>query len=177
MQERYDEYGNREHNTSSPRWVFKALWVCTLLAAGAVAFANIRPYINIVKYLGISLLDKALIHMIGSIPIINGLAATGIGVVTLVCGMALWAVFQMIEVLPIIIHNHEGFLEEVIQDAERSKRYKVRPDEDPTVTALKKVYNKLPVAFLENLAKVRMIAYVLDFFICFWVRFVVSESR
>ena len=160
--------GRSRPRNQPPRWIFKTLWFCTLLAAGAVAFANMRPYINIVRHFGLGFLDKFIMRAIAGIPIINAIAAAGIGVVTLITGIALWAVFQLIEVLPVVIYNHEGFLEEVITDAESGKKYSVSEDEDPTIKGLKQIYNKLPIAFLENLAKVRAIAYALDFCICFW---------
>ena len=164
--------GRRQQRSASasapPRWIFKILWVATLIAAGAVAFANIRPYVNLIKHLGLRFLDKFLIQFIASIPIINALAAAGVGLVTLISGIALWAVFQIIEVLPVVLYNHAGFLEEVISDAESGRQYVAKPEEDSTIRGLKQIYNKLPVAFLENLAKVRMTAYALDACICFW---------
>lgn len=155
-------------NSTHPKWIFKALYFATLLAASAVAFANMRPYVNLIRHLGLQLLDKFILKFLASIPIVNVIASAGIGVVSLVCGVALWGSFQLIEVLPVVLYNHAGFLEEVIADAESGRKYNIKQDEDPTVRGLKEVYNKLPVAFLENLAKVRAIAYALDFAICFW---------
>lgn len=160
--------GRQRTATTHPKWIFKALYYATLLAAGAVAFANMKPYINLIKHLGLRFLDKFLLKFLASIPIVNAVAAAGGGLVTLICGVALWAVLQIIEVLPIVLYNHSGFLEEVISDAESGRKYAIKHDEDPTVRGLKEIYNKLPVAFLENLAKVRAIAYALDFCICFW---------
>ncbi len=146
-----------------PQWIFKVLWVASLITAAAIAFANIRPYVNLMKSLGLHFIDKFLIQLLAAIPIVNALAAVGGNLVTLIAGTALWAIFQIIEVLPVILYNHEGFLEEVIADAESGKKYSTRQDEDPTIRGLKQIYNKLPVAFLDNLAKVRTIAYGLDF--------------
>ena len=175
-------YSKRPNNTQSsastgtrdrtrplyPQWIFKLLWGATLVAAGAIAIANMRPYINVVKHLGLHLLDKFVLQFLAGLPIINAIAAAGIGLVSLVCGVALWTTFQIIEVLPVVLYNHAGFLEEVIADAEAGRKYALKHDEDPTVRGLKQVYNKLPVAFLENLAKIRALAYALDFCICEW---------
>ena len=161
--------GTRDRTRPSyPRWIFKLLWGATLVAGGAIAFANTKPYINIIRHLGLHVLDKFVLRFLASIPLVNAITAAGIGLVSLVCGVALWAVFQVIEVLPVVLYNHAGFLEEVISDAESGRKYAVKNDEDPTVRGLKQIYNKLPVAFLENLAKVRALAYALDFTICFW---------
>ncbi|MDF5721519.1 MAG: hypothetical protein PUP91_13770 [Rhizonema sp. PD37] len=170
--------GQRQRTTTThPRWIFKALWLVTLVAAGAIAFANVRPYVNLVKHLGLKFLDRFVLQFLASIPIVNAIAAAGGGLVTLVCGVALWGVFQIIEVLPVVLYNHAGFLEEVIGDAESGRKYATKHDDDPTVRGLKEVYNKLPVAFLENLAKVRAIAYALDFCICFWNYSPVKSGR
>ena len=175
-------YSKRPNNTQSstsggtrdrtrppyPRWIFKLLWGATLVAAGALAFANMKPYINIVQHLGLHFLDKFILSFLAGLPIINAIAAAGIGLVSLVCGVALWAIFQIVETLPVILYNHAAFLEQVIADAEEGRKYTVKNYEDPTIRGLKEVYNKLPVAFLENLAKVRAVAYALDFCVCFW---------
>ena len=123
---------------------------------------------NLVNHFGLKFLDRFLLRFLASIPIINAIASAGGGIVSLICGIALWGVFQLIEVLPVVLYNHAGFLEEVIADAESGRKYATKYDEDPTVRGLKEIYNRLPVAFLENLAKVRAIAYALDFCICFW---------
>ena len=158
----------RESNPPYPQWIFKILWVSAAISLGAIAFANIRPYVNLMRHMGLHFIDKFLLHVLAAIPIVNALFAAGGSLVSLVAGTALWAVFQIIEVLPVILYNHSGFLEEVISDAESGRKYATSHDEDPTIRGLKQIYNKLPVAFLDNLAKVRMIAYALDFCICFW---------
>jgi len=160
--------GRNSNSVPYPRWIFKILWVAALIAAGAIAFANIRPYVNLMQHLGLRFIDKFLLRVLAAIPIVNAVVAAGGSLVSLIAGTALWAVFQIIETLPVILYNHSGFLEEVIHDAESGRKYSTKHDEDPTVRGLKEIYNKLPVAFLDNLAKVRTIAYALDFCICFW---------
>lgn len=161
--------GGRSSKASAvPKTWFRVLWFLILLSMVVIAVVNIKPYVDAAQALGVTIVDATLIKLISVIPLINALAATlGIGVVWII-GAALWATFQLIEVLPVILYNHPGFLEEVITDAESSHQYAVKDNDDPTVAGLKKVYNKLPVAFLENLGKIRLCAYVIDFCICFW---------
>ena len=132
---------------------------------------------NLVSHLGLKFLDKFVLRFLASIPIVNAIVKAGGGIVSLICGIALWTVFQIIEVLPVVLYNHSGFLESVINDAESGRKYAIKHDEDPTVRGLKEIYNKLPVTFLENLAKVRALAYALDFCICFWAYSPVKSGK
>lgn len=156
------------NSNAIPRTWFKVLWFLLLLSMVAVAVLNIKPYVDAAQALGVTIVDAAFIRFISFIPIVNAIAQSlGIGVVWVI-GTALWGVFQLIEVLPVILYNHPGFLQEVIQDAESQTKYAIKDNDDPTVAGLKRVYNKIPVAFLENLSKIRLAAYVADFCICFW---------
>jgi hypothetical protein len=163
-------------NTAPKNW-FRLLWVLVLIAMVAVAVVNIKPYVDAVRNLGVTIVDATFIKFISVIPIVNAIASgLGVGVVWVI-GIALWGVFQIIEVLPVILYNHPGFLEEVIQDAESYTKFAIKESDDPTVAVLKRGYNKLPVSFLENLAKIRLVAYVADFCICFWCYSPVSSGK
>jgi hypothetical protein len=155
-------------SSSVPKTWFRVLWFLILLSMVALAVVNIKPYVDAAQALGVTIVDATLIKFISWIPIINAIASSlGVGVVWVI-GTALWGMFQVIEILPVILYNHPSFLHEVIQDAEQSSKYTIKDNDDPTVVNLKKVYNKLPVAFLENLSKIRLAAYAVDFCICFW---------
>jgi hypothetical protein len=163
-------------NTTPKNW-FRLLWVLLLIAMVAVAVVNIKPYVDAVRNFGVTIVDATLIKFISVIPVINVIAnILGVGVYWVI-GTALWGIFQIIEVLPVILYNHPGFLEEVITDAENSKRYAIKDSDDPTIAVLKKGYNKLPVGFIENLAKIRLVAYIADFCICFWCYSPVASGK
>lgn len=161
-------YYDTKKSNAVPRTWFRILWFLILLSMIAIAFVNIKPYVDAAKALGVTVVDATFIRFISAIPVVNAIAASlGVGVVWII-GFALWATFQLIEVMPVILFNHPGFLHEVIQESESHNRYGIKEGDDPTVANLKKAYNKLPVGFLENLSKIRLCAYVLDFCICFW---------
>jgi hypothetical protein len=168
---------NYYSSNTTPRNWFRLLWVLLLLAMIAVAVVNIKPYVDAVRNLGVTIVDATFIRFISAIPVVNAIAnILGIGVYWVI-GTALWGIFQIIEVLPVILYNHPGFLEEVIQNAESSTKYMIKDSDDPTVAVLKKGFNKLPVSFLENLGKIRLVAYVADFCICFWCYSPVSTGK
>lgn len=159
---------SRGNSSSVPKTWFRVLWFLILLSMLTIAIVNIKPYVDAASALGVTIVDAAFIKFISWIPVVNWLASTlGVGV-TWIIGTALWGTFQLIEVLPVILYNHPGFLQEVIQDSESHSQYAVKDNDEPTVAGLKRVYNKLPIAFLENLGKVRLVAYTIDFCICFW---------
>ena len=155
-------------SSSVPKTWFRILWFLILLSMVVIAIVNIKPYVDAAQQLGVTIVDATFIKFISVIPVVNAIASTlGVGVAWVI-GTALWGMFQVIEILPVILYNHPSFLHEVIQDAEQSSKYTIKDNDDPTVVNLKKVYNKLPVAFLENLSKIRLAAYAVDFCICFW---------
>lgn len=161
-------YYNASASNHVPKNWFRVLWFFLLLSMVVIAIVNIKPYVDAAQALGVTIVDATFIRLISVIPVVNAIASLlGVGVAWVI-GTILWGTFQIIELLPVIMFNHPGFLEEVIQDAERSSKYSINENEDPTVANLKKAYNKIPVSFLENLGKIRLVAYVIDFCICFW---------
>lgn len=151
-----------------PKTWFRILWFFILLSMVVIAVVNVKPYVDAAQQLGVTIVDAGLVRLISFIPIVNAIAQTlGVGVAWVI-GTILWGMFQLIEVMPVILYNHPSFLHEVIREAETTTKYAIKDNDDPTVANLKKVYNKLPVAFLENLSKIRLAAYVVDFCICFW---------
>lgn len=161
-------YYNASASNNVPKRWFQVLWFFLLLSMVVIAVVNIKPYVDAAQALGVTIVDATFIRLISVIPVVNAIASLlGVGVAWVI-GTVLWGTFQIIELLPVIMYNHPGFLEEVIQSSETITKYSIKQDEDPTVANLKKIYNKLPVSFLENLAKIRLVAYVIDFFICFW---------
>jgi hypothetical protein len=157
---------SKQSPSSVPRTWFKVLWFFLLLSIVAIALINIKPYVDAVASLGLNVIGG--IDFFSKIPFFNGIGlALGVGIAG-ITGFCLWATFQLIEVLPVILYNHPGFLEEVIRDADSQTKYAIKDNDDPTVQVLKKTYNTLPTAFLDNLSRIRLAAYTLDFLICFW---------
>lgn len=170
-------YYNASGSNNVPKRWFQVLWFFLLLSMVVIAVVNIKPYVDAAQALGVTIVDATFIRLISVIPVVNAISSLlGVGVAWVI-GTVLWGTFQIIELLPVIMYNHPGFLEEVIQSSETSAKYSIKEDEDPTVANLKKAYNKLPVSFLENLAKIRLVAYVIDFCICFWRYSPVASGR
>jgi hypothetical protein len=158
------------------KWLRILYWL--LVAAGVYfAFLNISPYARAVSFLGTQAIDEAFIKLVSVIPIINGIASIfGMGI-TWLLGLILWGIVQIIELLPIILYNHEGFMATVIGQADTRARYTEKETDDPTLKQMKRIYNAMPTSMIRNLERLRIGVYVLDFLICFTVYSPVASGK
>lgn len=97
--------------------------------------------------------------------------------ITWLLGLILWGIVQIIELLPIILYNHEGFMATVIGQADRRTRYTEKETDDPTLKQMKRIYNAMPTSMIRNLERLRIGVYVLDFLICFTVYSPVASGK
>lgn len=153
-------------NQSIPRTWFKLLYFLLVAAGLYFAFMNINPYVIAIKMIAPQLETADFIRIISFIPIINGIAnAIGQSIYWII-GAIFWGCIQLIEVTPIVLYQHGGFLKEVIGNAESNSNYQVKDGDDPTLKALKAAYNLLPIAFIKNLDRLRVFTYTVDAFVC-----------
>lgn len=158
------------------KWLQVLYWL--LVASGVYfAFLNISPYAKAVSFLGIKAVDDAFIRLISVIPIVNGIVSIfGLGI-TWLLGLILWGIVQIIELLPIVLFNHEGFMSTIIGQADSRARYTEKETDDPTLKQMKRIYNAMPTSMIRNLERLRIATYVLDFLICFTVYSPVASSK
>lgn len=153
-------------NSSIPRIWFKVLYFLLLAAGLYFAYMNINPYVVAIKMLAPQLQNSDFLGLLSKIPIINGLANTIGQSIYWIIGAIFWGCIQLIEVLPIILYQHGGFLKAVIGGADAHNSYQAKDSDDPTLKALKATYNLLPIAFIKNLDRLRVFTYTVDAFIC-----------
>lgn len=153
-------------NQSIPKIWFKLLYFLLVAAGLYFAFMNINPYVVAIKMIAPQLETADFMRLVSFIPIINGIAnAIGQSIYWII-GAIFWGCIQLIEVTPIILYQHGGFLKEVISGAESTSQYQVKDGDDPTLKALKAAYNLLPIAFIKNLDRLRVFTYTVDAFVC-----------
>jgi hypothetical protein len=133
------------------------------------AYLNIQPYEQAVRFLSGKVVNQAFMYLISVIPIINGIAAFLSAGVTWILGTLLWGVIQITEVLPLILYNHEGFMQQVISNVDSRSKYQVKDGDDPTLAMLKRTYNALPISVVSNLERLKIMTYTIDFLICITV--------
>jgi hypothetical protein len=127
---------------------------------------NINPYVVAIKMVAPQIQTADFMRLMSYIPIINGIAnAIGESIYWII-GAIFWGIIQLIEILPIILYQHGGFLKEVLSGAESHQNYAVKDGDDPTLKALKATYNLLPIAFIKNLDRLRVFTYTVDALVC-----------
>lgn len=168
---------NRASSKNIPSQWLKILYWGLVLSGVYFAYLNIQPYEQAVRFLSGKVINQAFIYLVSVIPIINGIANfLGRGV-TWVLGTLLWGVIQIIEVLPLILYNHEGFIQQVISDADSRSKYQPKEGDDPTLAMLKRTYNALPVSLVSNLERLKIVTYTIDFLICITVYSPVASGK
>lgn len=159
------------HNKSKkiPAQWLRVLYWGLVLTGIYFAYLNIQPYEMAVRFLSGKAINQAFFYLISVIPIVNGIANfLGQGI-TWILGTLLWGVIQIIEVLPLILYNHEGFMQQVISNVDSRSRYQVKETDDPTLAMLKRTYNALPISVISNLERIKIVTYTIDFLICITV--------
>ncbi|MBW4568062.1 MAG: hypothetical protein KME31_08565 [Tolypothrix carrinoi HA7290-LM1] len=166
---------SRQSQTSQ-KWL-RILYWGLVLSGIYFAYLNIQPYEQAVRFLSGKVVNQAFIYLVSVIPIVNGIANfIGRGV-TWILGTLLWGVIQIIEVLPIILYNHEGFIQQIVGDADSRSKYQIKEDEDPTLAMLKRTYNALPISIVSNLERLKIVTYVIDFLVCITVYSPVASGK
>ena len=169
--------GDRAKNKKVPQSWLRILYWGLVLTGFYFAYLNIQPYEQAVRFLSGKVVNQAFMYLISVIPIVNGIAAFLSGGITWILGTLLWGVIQIIEVLPLILYNHEGFMQQVISNVDSRSKYQVKDGDDPTLAMLKRTYNALPISIVSNLERLKIMTYTIDFLICITVYSPVSSGK
>lgn len=166
-----------KRNKSKPNTWLRLLYWGLVAASFWFAYLNIQPYEKVVSLLSGKTLNGAFLYLISAIPVVNGIAAIVGKGITWILGTVLWGVIQIIEVLPLILYNHEKFVQTVITSADSRSKYQLSENDDPTLKALKKTYNALPTSVISNLEMLKVFTYTIDFLICITVYSPVASGK
>lgn len=169
--------GDRSSSKKIPSQWLKILYWGLVLTGVYFAYLNIQPYEQAVRFLSGKVVNQAFMYLISVIPIINGIAAFLSAGITWILGTLLWGVIQIIEVLPLILYSHEGFMQQVISNVDSRSKYQVKDGDDPTLTMLKRTYNALPISIVSNLERLKIMTYTIDFLICITVYSPVASGK
>jgi hypothetical protein len=160
----------------SNKWLVLLYWGLVLSAIW-FAYLNIQPYEKAVAFLSGKTLDSTFLYIISAIPVINGIAAFFAKSITWILGAILWGVIQIIEVLPLVLYNHQKFMENMISSADSRTKYTLKETDDPTLRMLKRTYNHLPTSVVSNLEILKIFTYTIDFLICITVYSPVQSGK
>jgi hypothetical protein len=160
----------------SNKWLVLLYWGLVLSAIW-FAYLNIQPYEKAVAFLSGKTLNSAFLYIVSAIPVINGIAAILAKGITWILGAILWGVIQIIEVLPLVLYNHDQFMENMISSADSRTKYVEKETDDPTLKMLKRTYNHLPTSVVSNLEILKIFTYTIDFLICITVYSPVQSGK
>ena len=152
---------------SGTHWLIQFLRFCLLIGIGCLAFANIKPYINIVNWLGSGLADNKILSVIENIPLIGYLFTTGAIATTFVLGCLLWSILQGQQMLPKLVLNDPEALLVLMSWVVRFKSIAFKSTDTPMLRQLKQRFNNIPLEWIERMQNARAIAYVIDAILCF----------
>jgi hypothetical protein len=161
-----DESG--EHLSEQPKspLLLKLLRFCLIVGIGIFAFSNIRPYIDIVGYLGSFFMQIPAVPFLVKLPLIGWLITAGAGIVQTIFGVCLWAILQIFELLPSVMLNSPAFLVAAISFYRSFRKLAVEAGDNQVIRTLKARYNSLPTQWIETANHNKAIAYIVDAFLC-----------
>jgi hypothetical protein len=147
--------------------LIKFIRFCLFFAAAALIVANIKPYVNIVTWLGNGLGSLPFIQSLSTFPPLGWLLGnSGIGLAT-IAGFLLWGLLQGLEMLPKIILDDPDALLVLMSWVYQFKKISHRDNDSPLLTKLKRRFNNLPLEWIEGMQQARAIAYIIDGILCF----------
>lgn len=128
------------------------------------AFLNISPYEKVIGLMSGSVRESLIVQVLTSIPFL-GWVVQGLGK-TLVWGLAaiIWAIIQIIEILPLVIFSDDRLLLTIIQEGDR-KAYQINESDDPMLKSVKRIYNRLPLVIVRHIKFAQIFTYTVDFFL------------
>lgn len=128
------------------------------------AFLNISPYEKVIALMSSSVRESLIVQVLTSIPFL-GWVVQGLGK-TLVWGLAavIWAIIQIIEILPLVIFSDDRLLLTIIQEGDR-KAYQINESDDPMLKSVKRIYNRLPLVIVRHIKFAQIFTYTVDFFL------------
>jgi len=150
-----------------PKQKRKKLWteygIYAIIIVGLYfAFLNISPYEKVIGFMSASVRDSLIVQLLSSIPFV-GWVVQGLGK-TLIWGLAaiIWAIIQIIEILPLVIFSDDRLLLTIIQEGDR-KAYQINESDDPALKSVKRIYNRLPLVVVRHLKFAQIFTYTVDF--------------
>lgn len=140
----------------------KILGFCISLVIGAFIFANIKPYETIAGKFLASFDYPYLAQVLYSTPFIGGIIKFIANFFSFGLGTALWAIFQILEILPLILFGHGRFLNNQI-GKHKSAMYARDPNDSWETKAAKFLGNSLSTEVMRFLVLMAIGVYILDF--------------
>jgi len=152
--------GTSTNKTTLP---LKILQISITLVIGSFIFANIKPY-EVIATKFLSSFDYPVIAgILFNTPIIGGIIEFISNFFAFTLGTALWAIFQILEILPLLLFGHGRFLNNQIGKHGNAAKYAVSPNDSWETKAAKFLGNSLSTEVMRFLVLLAIGVYVIDF--------------
>ena len=149
-------------------FVIILLRIFLFVVGGFVIWLNIMPYMDGVT----KLLDGAgmhpLIQFFARLPVIGWIINTLHSIATSLIGIALWGVFQLLELLPLLMMGSQKQIRQVIAGLSQIKSLPINNDDPEFIRRLTVKHNRLPAEWVSNAKKAASIVYIVDAAFCLW---------
>lgn len=149
------------------RKMLNVLRFCLLAGMGYFILGNIRPYINFADQALFQWKDTGIFGFVAALPVIGWLLTGGFAIVGFVIGTILWAILQLLELLPTALNDSPGFILAILTRITTWRKLTVSSGESQVARQLKERYNAIPESTIETVNLTRAAAYLLDAVICF----------
>ncbi|UBF30766.1 hypothetical protein K9N68_39625 (plasmid) [Kovacikia minuta CCNUW1] len=160
----YDpDSGQWKHRLGSYMTLIHFLGLLVLLI---VCLWNVSPYEVVVQIVGQKFINSGFIELLNKLPVLSWIIQfLGSSLVWLIA-FAIWAFFQTIELLPIIMRNDRKFIRTILYRHDRHPKFQFHPNDPPIARALKRYYNLLPLQTYAGARRMATLIYVIDLFVC-----------
>jgi hypothetical protein len=169
-----EQYGFQSATTATststvttPHFMVRLIRFCAMFAIGSLIFANIKPYINIIGWLGSGLGDMGIVPLLMQIPPVRWALTTGAAFTTFIAGFLLWGLLQGLQMLPVLMKRNPEALLVLMGWLSKFKGVAYADSDSAALRQLKQQFNAIPVQWLEDAQQARAIAYIVDAVLCF----------
>lgn len=144
--------------------IFNLLKFALFLGIGVVVWFNVQPYIGIIRVLNQGT-DPSFWNWLSRIPVVGSIMRFFDEVWYHIWGCSMWAIFQLGELLPVILGTKTALKRTIVSFA-NAERMEVKTTDSAVVSMMKKQLNDAPKRWLSHATAIASICYILDFGIC-----------
>ena len=160
--------------------MLKLLKFLLILAGAALLFANIEPYIRVTELIFQGSTGTDACSAIKGFPFIGGILngfCGFIGAIILAsAGYLVWAIFQLVELLPIANSFNVPFLSGLLSRMQKSPHVDEDSGDRDSVRRIKQKHNTVVERSLGALLAFSWVMYLLDFALMSWLYSPLSET-
>ncbi|MBP0006208.1 MAG: hypothetical protein J7642_21240 [Cyanobacteria bacterium SBC] len=155
-------------NTLAKFFTGAAFFLVVVLCIG-FCFVNVLPYLRVAQRVWETATAGIGSGAFWQQAIVAGFLSLLSGVVSGLLGFVLWAVLQLLELLPVFLSQSRKAMRSMLAEYSKAERYSSSDSDDEDVTTLKLWLNRLAMLPVRRAKQLRVLAYASDLAICLYV--------